>query len=864
MLPYPPSPLSPSSDPPSLGYYLLAWFVLLALNAGVLFGWLWLRQRKKRPPAAPVNPAEAPAPTPASQTEAPAALPSDQPAPVKTPVQVPVTLAPGSNVRVTVESLPAPEAATGKIILSLTITAQGEVVPHTLPAGAQPVQVRPLPAFGQRAWTSVQAAAQWIITQIRMRVKGWPLSFEATLFALALIVYLATRLISLTEFPIYFFADEAAQTLYAEKLIQQKFRDPEGYLLPIYVEAAGLRWTPLLPMYIHAATLSLFGKSIFVTRATSVLIGSLGALAVGGILKKIFNIRYWWAGVLLLATIPAWLLHSRTAFETVMTTGFYGCFLLFYLLYRCKSPRYLYPALIFGALTFYTYSNAQVIMAAVGIMLLLSDLPYHIHQWRTLLVGLLLAVVLAYPLLIFREHQPEAMGQHLRTVNSYWFQPLSLPQKASIFLQKAGYGLSPQYWFLNCDAMHGLEVRLNVSPQHECDLPRHRMGNTPHILWWQLPLLLIGAVLCLRQVRSAPHRAILIATLAAPAGAALLDIGITRVLAFVIPASILGGLGLDWLLERLQKRLPYRTIALAALVILSLASFLLLRDALVKGPLWFNDYGLYGMQYGAKQLFQDAIPEILWQNPSAQILVSSTWANGTDRFLDFFFEPQQRTHLRMDGIEGYLFKRRPLDGSEIFVMTPSEYEKTVSSPKFKDVTVVRMLPYPNGSPGFYFIRLAYADNVDEIFIAEAEARRQLISDKVAIAGQLVDVRYSPIDMGAPALVFDGDHHTVMRGLEANPYILELSFPEPRAISKLLADCGLVDVDLTIQAYADPQGQPVIYKFTRRNKAQADNDPNFEVLFDRGPEKIAKLRFEFFNPFAGDTANFHIFELELAP
>ena len=35
-----------------------------------------------------------------------------------------------------------------------------------------------------------------------------------------------------------------------------------------------------------------------------------------------------------MAALPAWFLHSRTAFETVMMVGFYAVFVLAYLLYR--------------------------------------------------------------------------------------------------------------------------------------------------------------------------------------------------------------------------------------------------------------------------------------------------------------------------------------------------------------------------------------------------------------------------------------------------------------------------------------------------------------------------------------------------
>ena len=316
--------------------------------------------------------------------------------------------------------------------------------------------------------------------------------------------------------------------------------------------------------------------------------------AVGLILKLVFKARYWWVGVLLMAVAPAWFLHTRTGFETVMMVSFFACFLLCYLLYRTRSPRYLYPALLFGAATFYTYSNGQMIMAAAGSLLLLSDIRYHLRKWRTTLPGLALLAVLMIPLLSFRLSEPNALPQHLRAIDSYWFRAIPLQDKLVDFGKAYTYGLSPAYWFVPNDH----------------DLVRHRMKGYGNLNTPLLPFLLIGVGLCLWKVRSAPHRAVLLAALATPVGAALVDISITRVLAFVVPASILSGLGLNWLLSRLDRRVPQRLVAVVTFVVFAFAGIAMLRDALVQGPLWYRDYGLYGMQYGAKQLFQEVLPEL--------------------------------------------------------------------------------------------------------------------------------------------------------------------------------------------------------------------------------------------------------------
>jgi hypothetical protein len=669
--------------------------------------------------------------------------------------------------------------------------------------------------------------------------------FDTAIFAAVILIYLLTRLSALDRFPIYFMADEASQTLYAQQLVEQGFRDRLGILFPVYVEASGARWTPLISMYLHAVTFILFGKSVFITRATSALVSLLAIISVSLILKNIFKARYWWVGALLLSISPTWLLHSRTGFETVMTTAFYSCFLYFYLLYRTKNPRYIFHALVCGALTFYTYSNAQVIMAAAGVLLLISDFSYHLKNARTLLKALPLALVLLLPLLIFRIRQPEALTTHLHVVNSYWYTNLPLTEKIATYLQKLAYGLSPQYWFL---------------PNGQ-DLARHRFDSMGHLRLEVLPLLLAGLILSLKNFRQSPYRVVLIAAVVTPAGAALLDIGIPRVLAFVVPASILAGLGLNWALGILEKYVNYKLLSVTALVVLAVANFGLFRIALTQGPLWFSDYGLYGMQYGAQQLFEEAIPDYMAQHPGSLLLISPNWANATDRFLDFFTTPQQRQQMTMGNVEGYLFKRLPLQGNEVFLMTAPEYDKAVASPKFSDLTVDKVLNYPNGTPGFYFVRLRYSDSADQIFAAEKEARRQLLVDAIDLDGQPVELHYSQIDMGEPRLMFDGDHLSLMRGLEANPYILEMIFPSPRSLSGVKADFGVADLTLTAMLYPELNSEPEVYS---TELSSSDIDPTMKLDFNGGPQQVSKIRFEILNRSSGETANIHIKELDLQP
>jgi len=709
------------------------------------------------------------------------------------------------------------------------------------------------------------------LAQQARRLARW----EWVLCGLGLFVYLATRLWAMDKFPIYFFADEATHAVLAQDLLDRGLRDGRGNFFPLYFEAAGLRWTPLLSVYVHAISVALFGKTVFITRATGALVSLLAAGAAALILKWIFKARYWWVGALLMAAAPAWFLHSRTGFETVMMSSFFLCTVLCYMLYRTRSPRYLFATLLFGAATFYTYSNGQMIIAALAALLLISDIRYHLRNWRTLLLAAALAFVLMQPALNFRTQQPNSLPQHLRAIDSYWFRALPLETKVSQFITRYTYGLSPAYWFF----------------PNERDLARHRMKGYGNLPTWELPLLLVGVALCLWRVRSSPHRSLLLAAAATPVGAALVDITITRVLAFVGPATVLAGLGLDALLGLLTRRpavgpsvaaanganasaaeeaaviprrglsllnLPYRAGAVVVFLLLASASVGMTRDALANGPLWHSDYGLYGMQYGAKQLFEDAIPAYLRRDPKARLMLTSTWANGADTFIRFFLPPEQRARVQMLNVDFYLNARRDLNPNIVLIMTPSEYDQARTSPKFKTVTVEHVIPYPDGRPGFYFARLAYADTFDALLAAERAQRSKPVAGQVQIDGQNVQVSHSQLDMGQLRDLFDGDLFTLARGREANPLVFEFTFAQPRPMTGLAADFGSMDFSLTAKLFAPETVEPITYAQTYRGLPP---DPHAELAFDKGPPAVARLRLEILQLNAGDEAHIHVRELK---
>ena len=665
---------------------------------------------------------------------------------------------------------------------------------------------------------------------------------DVALLLLGLLVYAASRLLHLDRFPIYFFSDEAIQVTQAEFLLQHGLRDPSGTWLPPYFQNLGA-WNLGLSVYLHAVSVAMFGKSIAVARATSVAVSILGVAAVSLMLKQIFRLRLWWAGVLVLAALPTWFLHSRTAFETVMMVSFYACFLYCYLLYRYRSSRYLVPALLFGAATFYSYSNGQGVMLVSGVLLVCSDLRYHLRQpRRTLLLGLVAALVLAVPYLRFRALHGDAVSRHLNeALNSYWFQARPLGDKLATFVVTYLNGLSPRYWFW----------------PDQPDMDRHQMKGMGRFSLLALPFVLVGLGICLRRWRSPAHRVVLIAVLSAPFAAALVGIGITRVLAMVVPATLLIVIGLEACAGIARKRVPGRALEIAGAAILLLLCVGVTRAALINGPTWYSDYGLYGMQYGAAQVF-GASRDVLGRSPDTQIFMSPSWANNPDVFGEFFLTETERGRITMQSIDTLLQRKRKLSPSQLFVLPQDEYKVATSSPKLHVEPPELIVDYPDGNPGFYFVRISYSAVAGDIFAAEYAVRQQPDEGKVQLNGQDIGIRYSKLDQGRPGDMFDGDGDTLIRGLEANPLILELFFPTARTIRGIKLHTASMNYRLRVET---SNGYSNVVRTTATYR-DLPADPQVDYALPGGPASSTRLRIEITELDRLEDVHIHVRELEL--
>ncbi len=669
-------------------------------------------------------------------------------------------------------------------------------------------------------------------------------------FLLALLVYLLVRLIGIENFPINFLGDEAIQSVHAADLIRDNFFNHRDEFLPTFFENGG-QYNLSTSVYFQVLPVWLFGKEIWATRGAAALVTLLAAVGVGWMIEKGYKSHFGWLAILMLSLMPAWFLHSRTALETAMAVSFYAGFVGCYVSYRNGNLRFLFGAAVLATLAFYSYSPMRLVLVLTLLCFLLSDWRYHWQHKSIFLKAIGVGLVFLIPFLRYTLNHPGETQRHLEILGSYWVQDIPLGEKWLSFLSEYLRGLNPLYWYL----------------PNGVDLQRHLMKDYGHLWLPGLPFALIGILWSIRHFKLSFARLVLIVLLVAPSGAALVQLGITRALVMVIPATVLTSIGLvicwQWLEKKIKNRfnpsLPIAAgIGFVVFVLLIILNISMLTDALRNGPMWFTNYGMYGMQYGARQVF-GTIHEELNNNPEKKFYVTSTWANSADVLARFFFDDP--LPFQMGSIDGYISEYRPIDPEMVFVMIPEEMQNVRESQKFTNIQTEKMIQLPNGAPGFYFSTLVYVENIEEIFAAELAARRILNKATLfMVDGEEIEVEYSALDMGGIQDIFDGNPSTLTRTWEANPFQVIVRFLQPRQVSRIILRVGGEPTKIEIHVWSDGAVEPIPLLMNLSD----DSEPRFVELDLPEMTSVLWVDIRVTNLNNTEPAHVHLWELQFSP
>jgi hypothetical protein len=219
--------------------------------------------------------------------------------------------------------------------------------------------------------------------------------------------------------------------------------------------------------------------------------------------------------------------------------------------------------------------------------------------------------------------------------------------------------------------------------------------------------------------------------------------------------------------------------------------------------------------------------------------------------------PSERVWV--SSIASFTSAKRTLTDNMVMVMTEKEYLDAERDPKFDDIRITRTINYPDGTPGFRFVRLRYSAAADAIFAFEEEERRKPVIEPVDVGGETWLTSHSLFGAGRIQDLFDADTYTLARGYEANPLVVDLNFPTPRAYTGITFTIGTMDAEVTVRLYADGAVEPKVYTQLYTN---AGEDPTLQMEFPDAPPNITRVTFEILDKRALVPHMIHVREIGL--
>jgi hypothetical protein len=595
----------------------------------------------------------------------------------------------------------------------------------------------------------------------------------------------------------------------------------------MYWNKAQGRWVPQISIYLALIPTWLFPASITAQRAVTGIVTLICLIVTSLTLKKTGILdTLWWLPFGLATIIPVLMLHNRLAFET--SNAIFGILvsISLYLTYRLYHHSYLLAFILSASFTFYSHWSGSIVISALTLMLIVVDLYYHCKvakaNPRFMLTSFILALVCAIPFIRFIAFHPSGIIEQLTILRS----DLAVSNyKTTSILNGMGRYLTaynPYYWF-----------KYNYVPTEL----RHLWKDRPFVSTFLLPPFLLGLTVTLTKFWQIVPRTLLIGLLAGGLPVLVADLHVQRVFYVLAPAIIIMAIGIKVAHDKGGKKVWVFIL----LTTIAYNSWKMLNE-FQSAHLWYHDYSLTGLQWGAKSVFKEAIPKLLAAHPSITIITSGQWANGADNFPPFFLTNQELARVR--GVPFDIFlpaEDQKIDQNWVFMLSPPEKERIINSKKFQPLKPLLEIPYPDQSQGFTFTRLQYVPDIDQILAPERAWFLTPQQKEISIGTTVAYATYSRLDLGSIEEAFDGNHFTVARGLMANPFELDLQFKNAIKTNKVILDLFPMQAKITIQAFNNAglliaEGQGEDYS------TSSTDDAHVEIEINSHPISINRLKF----------------------
>lgn len=569
--------------------------------------------------------------------------------------------------------------------------------------------------------------------------------------ALVLAGYLVVTFTNLRAFPPYFFCDEAVAGIDAWSMLHT-WKDHRGQPWPIFFHGLG-EYALSLTVYLQIPLVALLGLDEIAVRSRAALMSVVGMVSVSYFFFLMRGGARIWLVPAGLASSVFWYLHSRTGFEYIDATACYFAGVAA-LLIACsfeKRRGAVAAGILFG-LCFYAYTPARGwTLSLLAALALLAFVDKRLSKRMFFRVAVVCMVVLL-PLLWLHYAHPEIAMQRFQAIRGE--RIYTLPVRTVVLTTVKNYAdaLNPYNWFFKTENLH----------------PRHSLPGFALIPSWMCILWFIGLGNLLFGWRRLPNRVLLACILTTPMTAALFEISTARCLPVGVGYVLLCALGADVVLCRLP-----RIVSLLSGVVMCAYAGCFFVYTQTKAIYSYPFYGMYGIQYGARQLYT-WVQERMGIDSDIRI-INSTFNSG-DVFPYFYLTPEQRDRVRIIEPLHICLGREDWNDSTLFIFPALWFETSPANvcPPFER-ELVHVIKDPKGQPLFEAMRIKHSPAVMEWWETQEKERLKLQADRLKVNGMDILFEHSKIAWGSIEGFFDGDSGTRARTDEINPGIFTVRF-----------------------------------------------------------------------------------------
>lgn len=534
------------------------------------------------------------------------------------------------------------------------------------------------------------------------------------IFLVILTLGILLRLISLGEYPVGFFRDEAALG-YNAYSIWKTDSDEYGVSLPLVFRSFEVFFLPAYS-YLSAPIVGILGLNEWSTRLLSAISGIAALLLIYLITFEIWKNRKIALIVVFVLAISPWhVFYSRGALEGNLALTVFSAGFLFWLKFQAKvRVKFFFLSILFFALSMYCYQSERFVVPLFGVAAAVFSYKKLLPVSNKLILPICIVFIILLPLLSL-TFRPS--GYHRALGVSIFSDERRLPGSVD------GTGLLiNNELYLRTKQITALYLSY-FSPRNlfsEGDFDKQRSVEKFSVFYsFMLPFLLIGIISVVKR-KIIGEKLLLIWAILAPIPAALTTdpFHTYRSLMLYMPLSIFIGFGIFKGFGYFKKHSVIYIVALISISLINLSLFLYSFAVLTpatRASFWDFGYKEIVSFINSRSDYQ----EVRVDDPTTESYIHFLFFGHVDpnyyhSAVKKFIDPRQYYYgsaeeIRPPGFGKFVF--RPVDwptergnSDTIFVMKaerlpPSEFE---TDPK---IELLKEIRYPNGITAFRIVKI---------------------------------------------------------------------------------------------------------------------------------------------------------------